>query len=44
VSLSLFVATGLGITWVNHQLRGAEGARRTEAALATERDERRRSH
>jgi two-component system sensor kinase FixL len=34
------VATGLGFTWVNHQLRGAEGARRAEVALATERAER----
>jgi PAS domain S-box-containing protein len=40
VSLSLFAVTGLGIAWVNHQLRGAEGARRAEAALATERAER----
>ena len=40
VSLSLFVATGLGVAWTNHQLRTAERARRAEAALATERAER----
>jgi PAS domain S-box-containing protein len=40
VSLSLFVATGLAIAWVNHQHRAAEDARRAEAALATERAER----
>jgi PAS domain S-box-containing protein len=40
VSLSLFVATGLGVAWTNHQLRNAERACRAEAALATERAER----
>ena len=40
MSLSLFAATGLAIAWVNHQSRRAEGARRAEAALATERAER----
>ena len=40
VSLSLFVATGLGVAWTNHQLRTAESERRAEAALATERAER----
>ena len=40
VSLSLFVATGLGVAWTNHQLRTAESECRAEAALATERAER----
>ena len=40
VSLSLFVATGLGIAWTNHLLRNAERECRAEAALATERAER----
>ena len=40
VSLSLFVATGLGVAWTNHQLRTAESDCRAETALATERAER----
>ncbi|MEP7307488.1 MAG: PAS domain S-box protein, partial [Acidobacteriota bacterium] len=40
VSLSLFVATGLGVAWTNHQLRAAESECRAEAAMATERAER----
>ena len=40
VSLSLFVATGLGIAWTNHQLRTAESECRAEAATATDRAER----
>ena len=40
VSLGLFVATGLGIAWLNHQLRVAEAAWRHEAELATARAER----
>ncbi len=34
------MATGLGISWINHQLRTAESDCRAEAALATERAER----
>lgn len=40
LSLSLFAATGLGIAWLNHRLRLAQAAHRTEAALATARAER----
>jgi two-component system sensor kinase FixL len=40
VSLSMFVATGLAITWINHRLRAAESAQRSSAELATSRAER----
>ena len=40
LSLSLFVATGLAISWINHRLRYAEAAQRANAQLATTRAER----
>ena len=40
VSLGLFIATGLGIAWLSHQLRVAESARRREAGVAIARAER----
>ncbi len=40
VSLGLFVATGLSIAWLYHQLRATESARRREARLASARAER----
>jgi two-component system sensor kinase FixL len=40
LSLTLFVATGLGISWVNHRLRQAETAQSAAASLATTRAER----
>jgi two-component system sensor kinase FixL len=40
LSLTLFVVTGLAISWLNHELRQAERAQRVEADLATGRAER----
>ena len=40
LSLTLFVATGLAIAWLNHRLRQAEHAHRSEADLAISRAER----
>ena len=40
LSLTLFAATGVGISWVNHRLRHAEVAQRAAALLATARAER----
>jgi two-component system sensor kinase FixL len=40
LSLSLFVATGLAISWINHRLRYAEAAQQANAQLATARAER----
>lgn len=40
LSLSMFVATGLAISWINHRLRAAESAQRGSAELATTRAER----
>ena len=40
LSLSMFVATGLAISWISHRLRAAELAQRGSAELATARAER----
>jgi two-component system, LuxR family, sensor kinase FixL len=40
LSLTLFIATGVGISWVNHRLRQAEAAQSAAALLATARAER----
>jgi two-component system sensor kinase FixL len=40
LSLSLFVGTGLAISWINHRLRNAEAAQHASAQLATTRAER----
>ena len=40
LSLGVFIATGLVISWLNHRLRLAEEAQRTAAATATVRAER----
>jgi two-component system, LuxR family, sensor kinase FixL len=40
LSLGLFAATGVGIAWINHQLRQSNAAHRSAMALATGRAER----
>ena len=40
ISLALFAAIGLGISWLNHQLRSTEVAQRAAATLAASRAER----
>ena len=40
LSLGVFVATGLVISWLNHRLQAAQEAQRTEAAAASARAER----
>jgi two-component system, LuxR family, sensor kinase FixL len=40
LSLSLFLATGLGIAWINHRLKQAEAAQRAGTLVATARAER----
>lgn len=40
ISLAVFVAIGVGISWLNHQLRTADVAQRAAAALAGSRAER----
>ena len=40
LSLSMFVGTGLAMSWINHRLRYAEAAQQANAQLATARAER----